>query len=278
MITQTIALTPALLKNTLIASLVGALFVLVLEPEHTSSLPVFAAYGLWATHLFFGALLFLTGVFMVQRLGWRDPLPTIISTLLLPLFFALVSLILDYGFGNLDEEPQEELSVFGLFLSEIVAVAPASLAVAIALVFLLKKDAPAEATPPTEKATQSVDEPQPKPQVHLRSLIPAIPHPLGNDIIRMHAQDHYVEIVTTNGRSLLSEQFGDCLEKLSAIDGIHCHRSHWVCLAHVKDIARKGSAYSCLLSNGDEVPISRRKYAEIKSRLRATLDATDQAG
>ncbi|CUH51947.1 LytTR family DNA-binding domain-containing protein [Shimia marina] len=155
-----------------------------------------------------------------------------------------------------------------LVLSEIIAVTPASLTIALALIFLLKSDEHTE-------AAQNADTPPPQPsetpvEINLRALLPGLPFDLGNDIIRLHAQDHYVEVTTTQGRSLLSEQFGDCLDRLDRLNGIHCHRSHWICLDHLRSITRKGSAYSCQLSNGDEVPISRRKYAEIKARLSAT--------
>ena len=90
----------------------------------------------------------------------------------------------------------------------------------------------------------------------------------------MHAQDHYVEVVTTQGRSLLSEQFGECVDKLADLDGIHGHRSHWVRLAHVVDIKKKGSASACLMSNGEEVPVSRRQYSEFTSRLHDTAAST----
>jgi len=264
MISQKIALTPQTLKTTFAASVAGAVVVLVLQPEHTSSLPILVAYGLWATHLFFGFLLFLSGVALLQRLGWRNPWPTIVSALMLPILFGCVSLALDYGFGNPEEGEPTATTFLGLLLEEIVAVTPASFVIAGALIYLLRREAP-----PVEPAEP--DEPTP---VSLRGLIASVPLDLGNDIIRMHAQDHYVEVVTTQGRSLLSEQFGECVEKLADLDGIHCHRSHWVRLAHVVDIKKKGSAYACLLSNGDEVPISRRKYSEFKSRLHDTATST----
>lgn len=268
MISQKIALTPQTLKTTLGASVAGAVVVLVLQPEHTSSLPILVAYGLWATHLFFGFLLFLSGVALLQRLGWRNPWPTIVSALMLPILFGAVSLALDYGFGNPEEGEPTATTFLGLLLEEIVAVTPASFVIAGALIYFLRREAP-PALP-----AETTAEPESTEPVSLRSLIASVPPDLGNDIIRMHAQDHYVEVVTTQGRSLLSEQFGECVEKLADLDGIHCHRSHWVRLAHVVDIKKKGSAYVCLLSNGEEVPISRRKYSEFKSCLRDTAAIT----
>ncbi|MCP4825700.1 MAG: LytTR family transcriptional regulator [Shimia sp.] len=265
MISQKITLTSKTLKTTLGASLAGAVVVLVLQPEHTASLPILVAYGLWVTHLFFGFLLFLSGVALLQRLGWPAPWPTFVSALLLPVLFGCVSLALDYGFGNPEESVQSATTFLGLLLEEIVAVTPASFVIAAALIYLLRRERPSgEATLPSSQSATS------RP-VSLRGLIASVPPSLGDDVIRIHAQDHYVEFVTTQGRSLLSEQFGDCIDKLADFDGIHCHRSHWVRLSHVVEIKKKGSAYTCLLSNGDEAPISRRKYGEFKSRLHQSV-------
>lgn len=245
----------ALLKKVLICALVGGCIALVLEPDHTSDLPILAAFGLWSTHILFAAALFLAGLAGLQRLGVRDPVPIVASALLLPAFFAPVSLLLDYGFGKPDEELLSAKGPITIYLSEVVAVAPVALTVALVVAFILYR-----ATSDHEDHSEA-DAPS------LKSLIDTVPRSLGDNIIRMHAQDHYVEVVTTDGRALLTEQFGDCMEKLKQLDGIQCHRSHWIALTHVKDLTRSGSAYICIMSNGDEIPISRRRYSELKSRM-----------
>ncbi|WP_406649852.1 LytTR family DNA-binding domain-containing protein [Aliisedimentitalea scapharcae] len=148
-----------------------------------------------------------------------------------------------------------------IFLSEVVAVAPMCLAVSLVVTLILRYAALPKAAEQLRKPSDSEEAGPP-----LNSLIPSIPPSLGNDIIRMHAQDHYVQIVTTKGSSLLTEQFGDCVEKLRKLDGMQCHRSHWICLGHARDVTRKGSSYTCTLSNGDQIPVSRRRYSELKAR------------
>jgi len=253
-----------LAKKLLILALVGGCLALVLEPDHTSGLPIFSAFGLWSTHILFAAALFLAGFWALQRLGVIDPVAAIASALFLPALFAPVSLMLDYGFGKPDEELASAESVFTIYLSEVVAVAPVALTVALVVAFILHRDAPHHEDR-TERASPS-----------LKSMIDAVPSSLGNDIIRVHAQDHYVEVVTTQGSAFLTEQFGDCVEKLEQLDGIQCHRSHWVSLAHVKDVVRSGSSYICTLSNGDEVPVSRRRYSKLKDHMNDRTPAPRQ--
>lgn len=262
MMLNDVVLSNALIKNIFLASLVGAGLVLAIEPNHTLDLPMLTAYGLWATHFFFASTIFVLGIRVLKRLGCSGPISTLASAIVLPPLFALVSLGLDYGFGKADEELVSAQPPLTIFMSEVAAVAPMSLAVALAVLLILRHAAsPVTAEQPKKSAKTEVTGPS------LNSLIASAPPSLGNDIIRMHAQDHYVEVVTTKGSALLTEQFGDCVKKLSKLDGIQCHRSHWICLAHAKDMTRKGSSYTCFLSNGDQVPVSRRRYSELKARL-----------
>ncbi|MBO9453546.1 LytTR family transcriptional regulator [Tropicibacter sp. R16_0] len=255
-----VAFTAELIKKVLLAAVIGAGFILVLEPNHTESVPILAAFAIWFAHLFLAALLFLVGVILLHRFRCPDPFPVVASALLLPVPFALVSLGLDYGFGNIDDDLDAAGTPLSIVLNEVVAVAPIACAVALAMTFLLRQGQP-------DEDTGLMQEQREDPSPALNQLIESVPVSIGDDIIRLHAQDHYVEIVTSEGRALLSEQFGDCLEKLKGLDGIQCHRSHWISLAHVDVVSRKGSAYSCTMSNGDRVPVSRRRYAELRERV-----------
>lgn len=255
-----IALTGVLIRKILIAALIGTGFIVILEPNHTENLPILAAFALWYTHLFFIALLFLVGVIALQRFRCPDPIPAFVSALILPAPFALVSLGLDYGFGNATDDMESADTPFLIFLDEVVAVAPITFAVALAMILILRWDV-------LNRDALEVEKQSKETSPTLRYLIDNVPHSLGDDIIRAHAQDHYVEIVTSKGSALLTEQFGNCLEKLNKLDGIQCHRSHWICLAHVDKVARKGSAYTCKMSNGDQVPVSRRKYSELRDKI-----------
>ncbi|AUQ48270.1 LytTR family DNA-binding domain-containing protein [Phaeobacter inhibens] len=76
-----------------------------------------------------------------------------------------------------------------------------------------------------------------------------------------------MEIVTTAGWDLVMLKFSDCVEKLKPLEGVQCHRSRWVRLKHCRWISSCGSAYVCEMSNGDAVPVSRRRYALVREWL-----------
>lgn len=245
----------ALPKKLLLAALIGGCIALVLEPDHTSDLPILAAFGLWSTHILFAAVLFLASLTAFQRVRLPGALPAVASTLLLPALFAPVSLLLDYGFGKPDDELVAAAHPITIYFSEVLAVAPVVWIVALIVMFILPRAAP-DPPAPTETVRPA-----------LRNLIATVPPSLGDNIVRVHAQDHYVEVVTTEGSALLTEQFGACVENLKQLDGIQCHRSHWISLDHARSLARSGSAYTCTMSNGDQVPVSRRRCPELKARL-----------
>lgn len=250
------------LKGIPIFSLVGGIIIVVLEPDHSKDLAFVTAIGLWSFHLFFVLSLFVGCLSLAQQAGLREPIPIVGATLVLPWLFAPISLLLDNGFGKPDEELTSGAGLWSAYLSEVSAVAPVSIVAALIMAGFLYRQASVRLAPDESPENTSLQEPR-----ALADLIPSLPTGLGDDIIRMHAQDHYVEVVTAAGRGMVLERFGDCVARLETLDGIQCHRSHWIRLQHVKELTRSGSAYACKLGNGDEVPVSRRRYTALKRLL-----------
>ncbi|MGO1119753.1 LytTR family DNA-binding domain-containing protein [Rhodovibrionaceae bacterium A322] len=257
----------------LVLSFIGGALAVAIEPDHTANLPLVTSFGLWASHIFLIAGLLLLLLRLLNRLHY-PPLVTLAAAFLpLPLFFAPLSLFLDYGLGIPDDELTSSLNLLQILISETLAVAPLTYAVAALFVFLgvqLGRSSQEErqSLEPVRSGQDRVQaEAVLDPRPLLQEMIPSIPRKLGQDIIRLHAQDHYVEITTSQGKALLSEQFGSCVEKLLPLPGLQCHRSHWIALSHIESFSRSGSAYLCRLSNGDQVPVSRRRYQLIKEKL-----------
>jgi len=243
-----------------VASAFCALFALVLDPGDTAQLPLLAEFGLWFTHFLAFATFYLAGVCGLRRFGCPAPWPLILSAVLLIPFAALASLVLDLGFGAPDEELSAPGSLITALISEMIAVAPLALIIAAVIAFFLSRQEPGPDTLTTPPG--------------LSDLLPSAPASLGGNIIRLHARDHYVELITTRGGALLTEQFGDCVNHLSGLNGVQCHRSHWISLNHVVALKPSGSTYLCVLSNGDEIPVSRRRYSELRDVMRAAAHPT----
>lgn len=87
------------------------------------------------------------------------------------------------------------------------------------------------------------------------------------DLISISSELHYVRAVTTDTEVMFLYNLRDAIEELPADAGLQIHRSHWVARGHVKDLTRKNGSSECTLSNGKRLPVSRRKYSEVKDLL-----------
>ena len=88
---------------------------------------------------------------------------------------------------------------------------------------------------------------------------------LGQKILALEAQEHYVRVYTDQGDYLLLYRFGDAVQEVTqSYLGLQVHRSYWVSEDAVAEIQRTNKTYSIKLSNGLEVPVSNsyRKVVE----------------
>jgi len=84
-------------------------------------------------------------------------------------------------------------------------------------------------------------------------------------LIRLEAQDHYLNVVTKAGSALLLMRLQDAVEALAGLQGLQVHRSHWVALSAVAAHRRDKGRDFLVLTNGDEVPISRSFRPDVKA-------------
>ena len=92
-----------------------------------------------------------------------------------------------------------------------------------------------------------------------------LPPDLGRDLIYIKMADHYVEVFTTAGSTLVLMRFADAIAELSGADGMRVHRSYWVSCAHVAQTVRHGGRTILRLSNGHRVPVSRSHIADVRA-------------
>ncbi|MEM9055337.1 MAG: LytTR family DNA-binding domain-containing protein [Pseudomonadota bacterium] len=87
-------------------------------------------------------------------------------------------------------------------------------------------------------------------------------------IIQINSADGYANIVTVDGRELLHSQSLAELEKMLPNAFVRVHRSHLVNIRHVRSLMRNREGNGVLtLSNGAEVPVSRRIMPSIRSAI-----------
>lgn len=76
-------------------------------------------------------------------------------------------------------------------------------------------------------------------------------------LIRLGVQDHYVEVHTDKGMSLILMRLTDAIAEASDVPGERVHRSHWVARDAINDVIRREGRVFVRMSDGAEVPVSR---------------------
>jgi hypothetical protein len=91
------------------------------------------------------------------------------------------------------------------------------------------------------------------------------------DLISISSELHYLRVTTTDTEVMFLYNLKDAIEELPLNSGVHIHRSHWVARQHVKKLTKKNGNSECTLSNGKSLPVSRRKYAEVRELLAVSM-------
>lgn len=74
---------------------------------------------------------------------------------------------------------------------------------------------------------------------------------------RMTVQDHYVDVHTDRGRTLVLIRLADAIAEAEGVDGLQVHRSHWVARDAIAGVERKDGALRITLKDGSVLPVSR---------------------
>ena len=99
------------------------------------------------------------------------------------------------------------------------------------------------------------------------TLLDLLPERLGTDLIYVKSEDHYLEVHTTVGSSLIKMRFSDAVTELGD-RGIKVHRSYWVATRHVTRSVRSGKRTLLRLTGGHRVPVSGSHMPTVRTALR----------
>jgi DNA-binding LytR/AlgR family response regulator len=112
---------------------------------------------------------------------------------------------------------------------------------------LMKSAAPAGPAPASAEATL----PTPPP------ILDRVPLPQRGKLLALVVEDHYVDIVTDKGKTLVLMRLADAIREAAPIAGVQIHRSHWVARDAVVKVHRSDGKLTLELSNGLKLPVSR---------------------
>jgi hypothetical protein len=93
-----------------------------------------------------------------------------------------------------------------------------------------------------------------------------------SEVVSISMQDHYAEITTTKGKTLLLIRLGDAIDLLPDVPGLQIHRSHWVARAYAEGIEKTGRRTELVLSDGRRLPIGNTYLMAVRGWLGAPED------
>lgn len=96
-------------------------------------------------------------------------------------------------------------------------------------------------------------------------ILRRLPPRLGQDLLCLSMEDHYVRLHTVQGSALVLMSLGQAIEEVRGLEGLQVHRSWWVARGAVEGVVEDGRKLRLRLKGGIEAPVSRASV----SRLRA---------
>ena len=99
-----------------------------------------------------------------------------------------------------------------------------------------------------------------------RALLSRLPSRLGEEIVALEAEDHYLRVHTTLGSDLVLMRLSDAIASIEPDLGLQVHRSWWVADDAICEIIRSEQRSHLKLRNGLLVPVGRTYSAAVRSR------------
>lgn len=113
--------------------------------------------------------------------------------------------------------------------------------------------------PPAESAAVASPAPVPPP------LLARLPLHLRGDLAYLSMQDHYVDVHTARGSTLLLMRFADAVGETGPTEGLQIHRSYWIARQAVVESVRRDGRLFLRMADGAELPVSRPYLAAVRS-------------
>ena len=199
---------------------------------------------------------------------------TALAGMVAALLFVPIAYFLDVVFAIPEDEPTFDI-VVGLLDEAGGVVVPVTVTwLALNAPWILQLDfSRRRSEPPRKEFDECVAKPTSDSKQPTRFLQELRSRASG-ELISISSELHYVRVVTTDIEVMFLYNLKDALEELPQDAGVQIHRSHWVSRSHIRGLTKKNGNSECTLSNGKRLPVSRRKYSEVKH----VLDMSSKVG
>jgi len=96
------------------------------------------------------------------------------------------------------------------------------------------------------------------------ALLDRLPLPQRAPLVSISVTDHYVEVSTEKGKTLVLMRLSDAIRETRPTRGLQIHRSHWVALEAVARTVRNGDKLLIELKDGRRLPVSRSFARDVR--------------
>lgn len=260
--------------------------MLALEPDVGFTAPLKWVSLFWALQIGIGLATLQCALFLITRVDRVQQLPLWVvvlasglagSIFLSPIYWLIGEGLMEQVLGfpaSVDADGAVEVSLtFGIpaILDEFVdIVGPVTAAWALISWPRLQRLVPPLLNTPLAKSAKSDPLITSLPEQDGALLKPAwrvaLPSELGGELIAVGSELQYLRVWTTRGSALVLGALQQ-VEESEGPDGIRTHRSWWVNARYIIRVRGKGDGAVCELSNGLEVPVSRRRKADMLERF-----------
>ena len=97
------------------------------------------------------------------------------------------------------------------------------------------------------------------------ALLARLPLPQRGRLLHIAVADHYVEVTTDRGRSMLLLRLSDAIRETAPVPGLQVHRSHWVAVDAVRRATRQAGKPVLELETGAVIPVSRTYLGDVRA-------------
>ena len=96
-------------------------------------------------------------------------------------------------------------------------------------------------------------------------LLQRLPEEERAPVLCLRSNDHMIDVYTEKGCFSLRMRLKDAIAEMEGVDGKCVHRSHWVARSAIVSAQKVGGYWRLHLSNGMEVPVSRKYQPDLEN-------------
>lgn len=240
-------------RREMAAALAVGLFVGVIGPFGTFLIgPTWLRIAYWAAMFGIGQLMFGIGMrgtaHLARRMGWPEtPLLVLASAVLA----GPLSLICAVTNTALWPRVTAYMAPLDWYLQMVFVSVPVN----VCLIWLRRMFA---------RRVEAATGPAVPLRVRTGDLRDRLPGRLGERIVCLQMEDHYVRVHTELGSELILTPLKDALAVLPEVEGLQTHRSWWVARDAVAEVIRSDRNIRLRLVNGLETPVARSAVARLR--------------